>query len=721
MGEQDFRAELRIAPEPVIAAIGVIAFIVALFTEELATPVLVGRARNLRLVLYAVPLLAWALKLSWVWASKAFILFSLSGLVLLSAVWMPLPGTLTLLALLPGLAAAFFGWTAAPVVAGLNTLAVAWLASTRPEVPWTEAELAIGVLWLAVGVMWALYRPVYRVTTWTWDYYRRAESLLEESRDRKVQLEAALEDLEQANRQLMLSNQRAASLRTVAEEAQRAKTSFVSKVSHEFRTPLNMIIGLMDLLLETPEVYGERIPPALMEDLRIVHRNSDHLSSLVDDILALSQVESGRLTLHREEVDLREVVEGAVAVVQPLVRKKGLTLDVDVPDELPHVYCDRTRIRQVILNLVSNAARFTDQGRISVNLQQQPGTVVVSVSDTGPGILPEDVDRIFEPFCQGTDRLWRDKGGTGLGLAISKQFVELHGGHIWLESDVGVGTTFYFRLPLLAPVPPLERPIRWLQEEWEWHERRPRATVGTDVGKPRIIVYDEIGDIHTAFTRYTDKVEFVRMRHLDRVAEEFDRYPANSVIVNTPTVDASLAALSQVRKGLPDVPILVTAVPPHLDTVLQAGADGYLIKPVRRADLARVLAALETQVRRVLVVDDQDDVRRLMTRILLAYDAGIQVDTAASGAEALRLLHSGAYDLMLLDVIMPESDGWSVLERKRQDAAISEVPVVLISAQDPRTQPVTSPVLMITMNQGLSLDQLVRCSTALTTLLLPEA
>jgi CheY-like chemotaxis protein len=276
-------------------------------------------------------------------------------------------------------------------------------------------------------------------------------------------------------------------------------------------------------------------------------------------------------------------------------------------------------------------------------------------------------------------------------------------------------------LPLLAPAQPLERPIRWLQEEWEWHERRSRARVGRDLDKPRIIVYDEIGDIHRAFTRYTDKVDFVRMHDLEQVAEEFDMYPANSVIVNTPTVEASLAALSQVRKGLPDVPILVTAVPPHLDTVLQAGADGYLIKPVRRADLALMMAALETEVHRVLVVDDQDDVRQLMTRILLAYDPGIQVDTAASGMEALELLHSRVYDLMLLDVIMPELDGWSVLERKRQDAAISHVPVVLISAQDPRTQPLTSPVLMITMNQGLSLDQLVRCSTALTTLLLPVA
>jgi signal transduction histidine kinase len=291
MGEKDFRAELRVPPEPIIAAIGMIAFLIALLTEDLATPVLVGRARTLRLALYAVPVLAWVLKLSWAWASKVFILLSLSGVILLSAVWLPLPGTLTLLTIVTGLAAAFFGLGAAPVIGVLNTLAVVWLAGTRPEVPWTEAGLAIGILWLTVGVMWALYRPVYRVTTWTWDYYRRAESLLEESRDRKVQLEAALEDLEQANRQLVLSNQRTAALRTVAEEAERAKTSFVSKVSHEFRTPLNMIIGLMDLLLETPEVYGERIPPALMEDLRIVHRNSDHLSSLVDDILALSQVE----------------------------------------------------------------------------------------------------------------------------------------------------------------------------------------------------------------------------------------------------------------------------------------------------------------------------------------------------------------------------------------------------------------------------------------------
>jgi len=569
-----------------------------------------------------------------------------------------------------------------------------------------------------LGVMVAVYRPVRHIARWSWEYYQRAQGLLEEARDRRAVLEQALDDLAHANRQLALAGERLAALRLVAEEAEKAKAAFVTKVSHEFRTPLNMIIGLVGLMVESPEVYGQEIPPAVSEDLRIVRRNCEHLASMVNDVLALSQAEAGRLALHRERVDLAEVIDGALVVVRPLVDKKGLSLQVSVSETLPQVYCDRTRIRQVILNLTSNAARFTEEGGITMCVAERDQHVVVSVTDTGPGILPEDADRIFEPFCQGTSRLWRDKGGSGLGLSISKQFVELHGGRIWLESEPDVGTTFSFELPVSPPMAHVARPGHQIREDWVWVARASRADLPSSLSKPRVVICDETGDLYPAFTRYTDEIEFVDTRDLAQVTQEVRECPAHAVVLNAVSPHDLWPLAERARLGTPDTPIIGCSVPPQVERALQAGAAGYLVKPVTRADLQEVIRAVDRPVRRVLVVDDDLEVLQLFTRMLCACDETLEVATASSGEQALDMLRSAPPDLVLLDIIMPETDGWRVLEIKRQDEVIRDIPVVLVSAQDPREQPPASQALLVTMDEGLPLTKLLRCSLEISALLL---
>jgi signal transduction histidine kinase len=240
------------------------------------------------------------------------------------------------------------------------------------------------------------------------------------------------------------------------------------------------------------------LPTAVIEDLGIIFRNCEHLASMVDDVLDLSQAESGQLVLHREPTDLAEVISEAAAVVRPLIQKKGLRLDIET-GALPAVYCDRTRIRQVVLNLLSNAARFTEAGGITLRGTAEDGRVTVSIQDTGPGIAPQDRTRIFEPFCQGSQPLWRDRSGSGLGLSISKQFVEMHGGRIWLESELGVGTTFRFELPLAQSLEPSGSYSRWLSEAWIWLERdrRPAALPAVQA-QPRILLHDAGGALQSA-------------------------------------------------------------------------------------------------------------------------------------------------------------------------------------------------------------------------------
>jgi signal transduction histidine kinase len=232
-------------------------------------------------------------------------------------------------------------------------------------------------------------------------------------------------------------------------EASRLKSQFLASMSHELRTPLNSVIGFSKVLLnrldgdlnERQEAY-----------VRSVHNSSTHLLELINTVLDFSRVEAGRIEMHPEPLDLHELVEECVESSAPLVRDRRLKIETDVALDLPPVHADRTKVRQILLNFLSNAIKFTQAGRIVVRLREEGSAVHVSVSDTGIGIRASDLGRLFEPFHRLDNRVSREAGGTGLGLAISKRFVELHGGRVWAESREGYGSTFHFTLPL-ASVP----------------------------------------------------------------------------------------------------------------------------------------------------------------------------------------------------------------------------------------------------------------------------
>jgi len=715
-----FEAELRISPKPVIAMLTVLGLVFVFVSNTQSDPSDQLKVLLLAVLFYAVATTAWLLD-SWKpWVGRWFTIIALVTIVHLGNIWLDVPGFLTLMVIPSTLAAALISLPAAIATAVGETVLLLLLLPVSVAASASVATIVttLVAIWAVLGVVYAVYRPVHQLSRWLWEYFERTRSLLKEARDRKVELEQALDDLAHANRQLALTNERVTALRLIAEEAQKTKAAFVANVSHEFRTPLNMIIGLTDLLMETPEVYGQELPPALLQDLEIVHRNCEHLSSMVNDVLALSQVEAGRLALHRERVNLAEIIGGAVAVVRPLLEKKTLSLQVTVPDDLPKIYCDRTRIRQVILNLVSNAARFTEEGGLTVHVTEQDRHVVVSVTDTGPGITPQDAERIFDPFCQGTGDLWCDRGGSGLGLSISKQFVELHSGRIWLQSKPGIGTTFSFELPISPPIAHVAGPGHWIREKWVWVKRASRPDLPNAPFKPRLVICDETGDLYPAFTCCSDEVEFVDTRNLAQAARELRRYPAHALILNTPSPGNLWPLVERVRREMPDTPVIGCSVPPQVERALEAGAVDCLIKPVTRVDLEEAIQRVSVPVRHVLVVDDDPDVLRLFTRMLHACDGALEVATASSGAQALDELRSRSPDLMLLDIVMPNMDGWQVLELKSRDEAMRDIPVVLVSAQDPAEQPMVSQALLAAMGKGLSLSKLLRCSLELSALLL---
>ena len=643
---------------------------------------------------------------------------SLAGVVVASYLWLGDASLLTLLVIPAILAIAMLGTLWAIAVAVCESLVLAWLL-IMPSSSLHARQMAIALLtiWGSLGATLALVRLAHGLASWSWEHYQRAQVILDEARERQADLKQALDDLAHANKQLALANEHLATARLIAEEAQKARAQFVSKVSHEFRTPLNMIIGLTDLLMETPEIYGQDLPPALLKDLEIVHRSCEHLSGMINDVLDLSQIEAERFALRREQVDLMEVVEQAISVVRPLIDKKGLWLTLDASAPTLGAYCDRTRIRQVILNLVSNAARFTEIGGITIRVEHKPDVVRLCVVDTGPGVPEEDAERIFEPFYQGSSLERRNASGSGLGLSISRQFVELHGGRMWLESSLGSGSAFSFELPTRPALLPLARPERWISEAWPWVERRARLGMSLASLNPRVILHDQTGELLPIISGYAEDVEFVpsdTLLHARRLLEEGG---AQALILNACFPGQLTALLNQARAVLPDLPVLGFSLPPSAEHALAAGASAYLVRPMTRMQLAHAIADLGRPVHRVLIIDDEADAQRLLTRMLRASDPDIEVIVASDGEAGLAAMREERPDLVLLDIVMPDMDGWEVLSRRAEDAVANKIPIIVISAQDPRSQPSTSPYIMAAMGEGLSLGKVLLCIRALWELL----
>ena len=375
---------------------------------------------------------------------------SLAALILASYFTLGDGRVLLLAALLPLIGAIALGWSAG-LIAEIVVAGLAWWIQSSPVLfPMPVFDSPMIVIFGAFGGLlgWIATSQLISATKWALFRFNEARDNLEETRNQRLELIQAQEDLTKAHQELSRLTDRLKILQRVAEEARQAKTEFVANVSHELRTPLNLIIGFSEVIAKSPQMYANHLPASLMTDVMAIQRNSQHLLALVNDVLDLSQVEAGRMALSREWISIPDLMQAAVSVVQTLFQKKELYLKLDLSDDLPQVFCDQTRIRQVVINLLSNAGRFTSKGGVSITCRAEKNFLLVSLSDTGPGIAQDDQNRIFEAFQQVNSSTRRLYGGSGLGLTISRQFVELHGGKMWLESQLGKGTTFFFSLPL---------------------------------------------------------------------------------------------------------------------------------------------------------------------------------------------------------------------------------------------------------------------------------
>jgi signal transduction histidine kinase/CheY-like chemotaxis protein len=597
---------------------------------------------------------------------------------------------------------------------------LAWFASGVVAFFWLHLDAGSGfpAAWATyffstggvVTILWLSTRSYQTMARWSWQAYRQGRDELDQAREQRGQLNQAVHDLAEANTQMMRLNQLLNTARYQAEEAERVKAEFVANVSHELRTPLNMILGYCELIMDFPAVYGAKLPARLLADIAAIQRNSQHLTGLINDVLDISQIEAQRMSLRKASIALQNIVREAVIAVQPLLESRNLSLKIEIPDELPLIYCDQTRIRQVLLNLISNAARVTEAGGITITVDLIEDEVKVQISDTGPGIAEEDLPKLFQPFRQLDGSLKRKHGGSGLGLNISRQFVELHGGKIGVVSTIGIGSCFWFTLPV-RDRPQLDRAFtRWLSGDYDQHIRPSYANPQRIL--PRVVILEPGNVFYAQASRYLVDVDLETASTPEEAQVILDASPCQAVIVRGENEEQSSRWASEVMRSHFATPVVACCLP-EKNYQQRLEVERYLLKPVDHRQFLDAIRSITKPVRSILLIDDDLETLQLFTRILSTSPENYRVLQSTNGEEALSLLHSRKVDLILLDLYMPRMNGFVFLEEKNKQPKWKDIPVIILTAEDPSRHPMVIPGLTISRSQGLSLSELFQFSLSL--------
>ena len=553
--------------------------------------------------------------------------------------------------------------------------------------------------WLALvaaasGLGFIANRGLQLIDHWEREVTTQQRQMILKLRERQGELNRTLKALDEAYESLKRANHEMAVARQMAEEARAFKEQFVANISHELRTPLNLIVGFAEVMYLEPETYGDvNWPPPLLADVQQIYRASRHLQSLVNDILDLARIDAARLPVLRELHDLRAIIAEAADTLSPVFRRKGLSFELRCPEGLPQLYLDRTRIRQVLLNLFNNAARYTEEGGITVQVKKNEDSLMVSVRDTGAGIAPEQLEVVFERFRQVEGGLRRTEG-AGLGLTLSRQFVELHGGRMWCESKVGEGSVFHFTLPLPGALPQTTPLIRTPGRQW------------LDPTAGCVLVVDPDPGVSDMLSRYLEGRPVLHAAGVEEAEAAVEKAHPLAVVVNQPPDAAPgdwLGALGEHSQRY-GVPILRCSIPSPSWLKLAGGLDGCLTKPVSRPALRQLLKEHDVGRGPVLIVDDDPGFVSLMARLLQRLSPETEVLRATSGTQALRLAKERVPRLVLLDLVMPEMDGWEVLDALRGEPDLAATPIIAVTATSYVEDALRQRGTLLTLTQPLGIS-----------------
>lgn len=463
------------------------------------------------------------------------------------------------------------------------------------------------------------------------------------------------------------------------EAANRAKSEFLANMSHELRTPLNAIIGFSEVLRD--KLCGD-LNKEQMEFVTDIHSSGEHLLQMINDILDLAKVESGKLELKYEEFEIGGAIDAVLTTLKGLAHKKSLSIETILHDPVDRLCADLIKFKQMLYNLLSNAIKFTpENGKIAIrtkSFKNGRGFIEVRVTDTGIGIAPEDYSKIFEEFKQVDSSYSRKYEGTGLGLALTKKLVELHGGKIGFESTVGAGSTFYFTLPKKQSI--------------RLEKRKEESLVpGKPTDHETVLVVEDDPKTNELLCVFLNKSGYNTIPAFDgeealQKARAFKPF-AITLDVMLPKRDG-WEVLKELKedKDVKDIPVLVVSIIDNKDIGFGLGATDYLCKPVNRSELLSKLAScklppvVNNAHTRVLIIDDEPKSVELLSTLLIS--EGYEVLKAYGGKEGIDKAFQYKPDLIFLDLMMPDISGFDVVDKLKTSPETDTIPVIVITAMD---------------------------------------
>jgi signal transduction histidine kinase/CheY-like chemotaxis protein len=463
-----------------------------------------------------------------------------------------------------------------------------------------------------------------------------------------------------------------------AEDANRSKSEFLANMSHELRTPLNAIIGYSELLQEEVQDAGQENS---VPDLIKINTAGKHLLGLINDILDLSKIEAGKTQLFIEKLEIRHLIDEVVAMLESTAAQNNNKISVQCADNLGWMNADAIKIKQILFNLVSNACKFTKNGSIWIESSRHRAldgdSIVFWVRDTGIGMTSDQISRLFQPFHQADASTTRKFGGTGLGLAISSRFCRLMGGQISVESRLGEGSAFTFRLPVSTPI-----------QELRTKNNIDKTTENTGTDKSRtVLVIDDDATARDLMTRFLIREGFGVVasgggREVLSLARQWRPIAITLDVLLGDLSGWDILSSLKADPELANIPVIMVSIIDDKNRGFALGASDYLTKPIHPEKLAATLKKFRTDSAngKVLIIEDDEPSRQLLRR-LLERDAWV-VEEAVNAREGLEKIAQSVPSLILLDLMMPEMDGFEFVTRLHSEERYLQIPIVVLTAMD---------------------------------------